>query len=184
MVCASRVSLATKLDHLSGVPVAWMLSSNGTQATIKFFINFAKHQNPDISPLIFMTDQDQAQANAICETYPSSCVFYCWWHVLRAICTHFVVTEFKDLWDLIQKRVWTTDKYQFDTWWEDIQIDESIPKSVAHYLAQEWVPVKEMWSAIYHQDRMIFEEGDTNMLLEVYVLISLMHMVFKYTSLI
>jgi hypothetical protein len=59
------------------------------------------------------------------------------------------------------------------TMWEDIQNDESIPKSVAQYLAQEWVPVKEMWSAVYHQNWTIFEEGDTNMLLEAYVIVPL-----------
>jgi hypothetical protein len=178
MVRASRSSPAMWLDHLLGVPVAFMLSSNGTQATITFFINFIKCQSLDISPSIFMTDRDQAQVNAIRETYPRSRVFYCWWHVLRAIRTHFVITEFKDLWDLIQKWVRTTDQYEFDTWWEDIQNDESIPKSVAQYLAQEWVSVKEMWSAVYHQDWTIFEEGDTNMLLEVYV-ISLMRTLFN-----
>ncbi|KAH9054208.1 hypothetical protein EDB87DRAFT_1549809, partial [Lactarius vividus] len=42
------------------------------------------------------------------------------------------------------------------------------PKSVAQYLAWEWIPVKEMWSAMYCQNRTIFEEGNTNMLLEAY----------------
>ena len=158
-----------RLDSCSGVPVAWMLSSNGTQAMIKFFIKFVKDQSPDISPSIFMTDRDQAQVNAIRETYPSSRVLYCWWHVLRAIRTHFVITEFKELWLLIQKWVRTTDQYEFESWWEDIQNDNSVPKSVAQYLAREWMPVKEMWSAVYRQNRSIFEEGDTNMLLEAYV---------------
>jgi hypothetical protein len=38
---------------------------------------------------------------------------------------------------------------------------------VAQYLAQEWMPVKEMWSAVNQQNQLIFEEGNTNMLLEV-----------------
>jgi hypothetical protein len=155
------------LDSCSGVPVAWMLSSNGTQVTIKYFIEFVKCQSPDVSPSIFMTDRDQAQVNAIRETYPSSRILYCWWHVLRAIRTHFVVTEFKELWHLIQKWVRTTDQYEFESWWEDIRNDDSVPKSVAQYLAREWLPVKEMWSAVYQQNWSIFEEGDTNMLLEV-----------------
>ena len=156
-----------------GVPVAWMLSSNGTQATIKFFIDFVKTQSPDVSPSIFMTDRDQAQVNAIRDAYPSSRVYYCWWHVLRAIRTHFVITEFKDLWGLIQRWVRTPDQYEFDSMWEDIQSDESIPKSVAQYIAREWLPVKEMWSAVHRQNRTIFEEGDTNMLLEAYVIVPL-----------
>ncbi len=107
-----------------------------------------------------MTDRDQAQVNAIRNVYPSCRVLYCWWHVLRAIQTHFVVTEF------------TTDQYEFDAWWEDIQNDKSVPQSLAKYLAREWIPVKEMWSAVFRQDRTIFEEGNTNMLLEAYVIIT------------
>ncbi len=48
-----------------------------------------------------MTDRDQAQVNAICDVYPSCHVLYCWWHVLHAIWTHFVITKFQDLWVLI-----------------------------------------------------------------------------------
>jgi hypothetical protein len=170
MVCTSKTFHSNAVDSPAGVPVAWMLSSNGTQATIQFFLEFVKCQSPDVSPSIFMTDQDQAQVNAICDTYPSSWVFYCWWHVLRAIRSHFITTEFKDLWALIKKWVWTTDQYEFDAWWEDICSDDTIPKSVAQYLAWEWVSCKEMWSAVHHQYQTIFEEGDTNMLLEAYVI--------------
>lgn len=170
MVCGSDASRGTKFTGLTGVPVTWMLSSNGTQETIKYFLNLIKSHSPDISPSIFMTDQDHAQVNAIHEIYPSSRVFYCWWHVLSAIRTHFVITEFKELWDLIQKWVRTTDQYEFESWWDDIQSDGSIPKSVAKYLAWEWIPCKEMWSAVYCQNWTIFEEGDTNMLLEAYVI--------------
>jgi hypothetical protein len=115
-----------QLDHSSGVPIAWMLSSNGTQATIQFFLNFIKTQSPDVSPSIFMTDRDQAQVNAMKITYPSSRMFYCWWHVLRAIRTHFITSEFPDLWDLIKRWVRTPDQYEFDAMWEDIQSNESM----------------------------------------------------------
>ncbi len=65
-----------------------------------------------------------------------------------------------------------TDQYKFDAWWEDIQNNKSVPQSLAEYLAREWIPVKEMWSAVFRQDRTIFEEGNTNMLLEAYVIIT------------
>ena len=53
--------------------------------------------------------------------------------------------------------------------WEGIQCvpDISIPKSVADYIVQEWLPHKEIWSAMLCQNRTIFKEGDTNMLLEL-----------------
>lgn len=146
-----------------------MLSSNGTHETIIYFLNLIKARSPDICPSIFMTDRDQAQVIAIRGTYPDCRVFYCWWHVLRAIRTHFVVTEFPDLWTLIQEWVQTTNQDEFDAWWERIQSDKANPRSVIQYLNREWIPCKDMWSAVSRQMRSIFEEGDTNMLLEAYV---------------
>jgi hypothetical protein len=154
-----------------GVLVAWMLSSNGTQATIEFFLNLIKARSPEISPSIFMTDRDHAQVNAIRAVFPQcGRIFYCWWHVLRAIRTHFNTKEFADLWSLIQDWVRMTDNNEFNACWTKIQGDTDVPKSVAEYIAREWLPHKEMWSAMSRQNRTIFEEGDTNMLLESYVI--------------
>jgi MULE transposase domain len=150
--------------------VAWMLSSNGTQATIQYFLNLIKGQNPGVSPSIFMTDRDQAQVNSIRATFPEcSRVFYCWWHVLRAIRTHFNTKEFPELWSLIQDWVRMTDNNEFEACWKYIEEDTSVPKSVAQYIARDWLPHKKMWSVMSRQNHMIFEKGDTNMLLEAYV---------------
>jgi len=93
-----------------------MLSSNGTQATIQYFLNLVKAQSPEVSPNIFMTDRDQAQVNSIRAIFPECrCIFYCWWHVLRAIQTHFNTKEFLELWSLIQDWIHTTDENQFNT---------------------------------------------------------------------
>ena len=147
-----------------------MLSSNGTQATIQFFLGLVKAQSPEISPSIFMTDRDHAQVNTIRSAFPECLrVFYCWWHVLRAIQTHFNTNEFPKLWELIQDWVCTTDDNEFNDWWMEIQGDANVPLSVAKYIAREWLPHKEMWSTMSRQNRTIFEEGDTNMLLESYV---------------
>ena len=48
----------------------WMLSSNGTQVTIEYFLNLIKSQNPKISPSIFMMDHDHAQVNMIHAAFP------------------------------------------------------------------------------------------------------------------
>ena len=143
-----------------------MLSSNGTYVTIKYFLDLIRAQSPDISPTIFMTDCDQAQVKAIRATYPSCWVLYCWWHMLRAIRTRFKTKEFPKLWTLIQDWVRTNEEGEFDAWWDQMQSDMSNPDTVIGYLAWDWVPCKDMWSAIYRRNRMIFEEGDTNMLLE------------------
>lgn len=159
-------------DHWGhGVPVAWMLSSNGTQATIQYFLNLIKAQSPGVSPSIFMTDRDQAQVNSIRAAFPECRrVFYCWWHVLRAIRTHFNTKEFPVLWSLIQDWVRTTEDNEFNAYWKYIESDTSVPKSLAQYIARDWLPYKEMWSTMSRQNRMIFEKGDTNMLLEAYVI--------------
>jgi len=118
-----------------------------------------------------MTDRDHAQVNAIRVTFPKCrSVFFCWWHVLRAIRTHFNTKEFPELWTLIKDWVRITDEVEFDRSWRHIREDQSVPKSVADYIAREWLPHKEMWSATSRQNRSIFEEGDTNMLLEAYVI--------------
>ena len=113
-----------------------MLSSNGTQATIQFFLGLVKAQSPEISPSIFMTDHDHVQVNAICSAFPECPrVFYCWWHVLWAIRTHFNTNEFPNLWELIQDWVHTTDDNEFNDWWTEIQGDADVPSSVAEYIA-------------------------------------------------
>ena len=147
-----------------------MLSSNGTYITIKYFLQLIKAQSPNILPKIYMTDCDQAQVKAICATYPICRVLYCWWHVLRAIWTCFHIEEFPKLWDLIQDWVYTTKDMEFDAWWEQMQLDTKNTTTVIGYLAWEWVLCKNMWLAIFRQNHTIFEEGNTNMLLESYVI--------------
>ena len=70
----------------------------------------------------------------------------------------------------MQDWVRTTDQNEFDACWKYIEKDTSVPKSVAEYIARNWLPYKEMWSAMSRQNRTIFEKGDTNMLLEAYVI--------------
>ena len=157
--------------YCKGVLVAWMLLSNGTQVTIEFFLNLIKAQSSAVLPSIFMTDRDHAQVNAIRTVFPEcQCIFYCWWHVLCVIQTHFNTREFPKLWTLIQDWVRITDDKKFNTYWTQIQDDPEVPKSVSQYITREWLPHKEMWSMVSRQNRTIFEEGDTNMLLEAYVI--------------
>jgi len=118
-----------------------------------------------------MTDRDQAQVNSIRVAFPECRrIFYCWWHVLWAIRTHFNTKEFLDLWSLIQDWVRTTDDNEFNVYWKYIKEDTSVPKSMAQYITRDWLPYKEMWSTMSRQNRTIFEKGDTNMLLESYVI--------------
>jgi hypothetical protein len=98
-----------------------MLSSNGTQATIQYFLSLIKAQSPEVAPSIFMTDRDQAQVNSIWVVFPECRrVFYCWWHVLWAIRTHFNTKEFPELWTRIKDWVRVTDQTEFDACWKYI----------------------------------------------------------------
>ncbi|KAI0246055.1 hypothetical protein BJV78DRAFT_1089978, partial [Lactifluus subvellereus] len=42
------------------------------------------------------------------------------------------------------------------------------PESVVKYLTIEWMQMSHMWSNVVRKNRSIFEEGDTNMLIEAY----------------
>jgi hypothetical protein len=64
-----------------GVPVGWMISSDGTEATLSFFLRKLREQEPNVALKHFMTDRDQAQINALRAVLPESEIFYCLWHV-------------------------------------------------------------------------------------------------------
>ena len=113
-----------------------------------------------------MTDRDKAQMNAIAAVYPESRVLLCWWHVLRAIRTHFRTEEFPKLWEGIHEWVKTSDQTQFYSFWQEMQTDPSAPQSLVDYLKVHWMSIVPHWSAIHRKNRTIFQEGDTNMLIE------------------
>jgi hypothetical protein len=150
----------------AGVPVAWMVSSSGTEATIYFFLNFVKARSPEIAPAIVMSDRDKAQMNAVQAVYPGSTLLLCWWHVLRAMRMHFRTEEFPQLWERVREWVKTPDQSKFDSWWEEMQTDPSVPHSFLDYLKVNWMPIVSLWSGAARINRTIFQEGDTNMLIE------------------
>jgi len=116
-----------------------------------------------------MTDRDQAQIATLEVVYPQSWILLCTWHVLHAIRTHFVTGQFQALWEKIKHWVITEDPAVFLNIWDEISNDPSAPQSVVNYLQTEWLPVLHMWSGTARRERSIFEEGNTNMLVEAYV---------------
>jgi hypothetical protein len=150
-----------------------MISSSMRKETVGFFLNWVKSGSPEVRPSIIMSDRDQAQLAAIRDVYPHSRLFLCTWHVLRAMRRHFVTSAFKPLWEKIQIWVKTCDPAEFSKIWEEISSDPLVPSSLIQYLKSEWLSVSEMWSNVSRKNRHIFEEGDTNMLIEAYVILSL-----------
>src|SRR6266702_5670976 len=141
--------------HLTGVPVTWMLSSSSTEATIEFFLNFIKTCNPEVTLAIIMSDRDKAQMNAINTVYPDLKLLLCWWHVLRAIWMHFRTEEFPEVWEHIREWVKTSDQSKFDSIWEWIQTDPSVPQSLVDYLKTNWMTIVPLWSGTMRQQRTI-----------------------------
>jgi hypothetical protein len=150
-----------------GLPVAWMISSNATEDTIGFFLGHMRSLFPEIIPAEFMADMDPGQLNAIRRNYSPSRPLWCWWHVLHAWQSHFVVTHFPELWDTLKKWIRMEDKVEFEATWTKIQ--SIAPPSVVEYLETYYIPTQSLWSAVYRRGRSVFTEGDTNMLVEAYV---------------
>ena len=132
--------------HFAGVPVAWMLTSRGMEATIIFLLNFIKKRSLEILPAIIMTDRNKAQMNAISAVYLETKMLLCWWHVLSAIQKHFRTEEFLDLWEKIRAWVKTSDQIEFDSLWQEMQTNPSVPQSLVDYLKVNWMSVVSLWS--------------------------------------
>jgi MULE transposase domain len=147
-----------------------MLTSNATTDTISFFISWVKDGSPAVRPSIIMTDRDQAQMAAIEEVYPQSRIFLCTWHVLHAMVAHFSTSKHPALWEKIKKWVKTDSWAEFDQIKDEILDDPSTPASFVVYLKQSWIPIVHQWSIAARKGRSIFEEGETNMLIEAYVI--------------
>jgi hypothetical protein len=64
----------------------------------------------------------------------------------------------------------TPEEAVFNRLWAEILSNPSVPQSFIDYMASAWIPDKERWSKVYRQGLSIFEEGNTNMLIEVYVI--------------
>src|SRR6267378_5701013 len=90
-----------------------MLSSSGTEATIKYFLNFVKLWSPEIRPTIIMSDCDKAQMNAVMGVFLESTLLLCWWHVLCTMRMHFRMEEFPDLWNKVHEWVRASDQLFF-----------------------------------------------------------------------
>ncbi|KAJ7588438.1 hypothetical protein C8J56DRAFT_890227 [Mycena floridula] len=73
-----------------------------------------------------------------------------------------------ELWDLLKRWIRVTNESEFQAMWEKIQSLGFAPPSMVEYLQKTWLPVRDMWSAIYHVNHSIDTENDTNMLVEAW----------------
>jgi hypothetical protein len=143
----SNLAQGHSYAHL-GIPIAWMLASNGTTATITFFLQWVRDASPSVQPMVIMTDRDQAQINVIEAIYPQSTVNLCTWHILRAMRLHFNTNQYPVLWDKVKAWVKTNDQIKFARLWVEISADPSAPQSFIAYLKAQWLPVTPKWSRV------------------------------------
>jgi hypothetical protein len=83
--------------------------------------------------------------------------------------SHFNTNQYPVLWGKVKAWVKTTDQFEFAKLWVKISGDPSAPQSFIAYLKAQWLPVTPKWSRVLRKGRSIYEEGDTNMLIEAYV---------------
>jgi hypothetical protein len=144
-----------------------MISSNATEATIDFFLAQLRLRNPTVIPGIYMSDHDRPQMNAVQRRYCESLLFLCWWHVLHAWRAHFVISHYPELWECLKRWIRITEENEFELCWGEIQ--RLAPPSFIEYINTYWLPERDLWSAIARKNRTVFEQSDTNMLVEACV---------------
>ena len=74
--------------------------------------------------------------------------------------------EFPNLWEHVCDCVKTHNLSKFDSWWDEMQADPTVPLSFIDYLKVNWMPIVPPWVGSAQKYHMIFQEGNTNMLIE------------------
>ncbi|KAF7371998.1 SWIM-type domain-containing protein [Mycena venus] len=150
-----------------GVPVSWMLASNGPKETITYFLKANQLQSPATIPRRIISDLNWAQIHSCINVY-NTIILLCWWHVLHAWQQHFSIPTYPELWALLKNWIRITNQVEFDATW--IKIKSMAPPGFIEYLERYWMPehVVRMWSAVFRTGRSILEDCDTNMLIEAW----------------
>jgi MULE transposase domain len=78
----SHLNADVTLMSRIGVPVAWMIASNGMTNTIAFFVSWVRDARPVVQLAVIMTDHNRTQINVLKAIYPDSQILLCKWHVL------------------------------------------------------------------------------------------------------
>jgi len=151
-----------------GIPIAWMLASNGIAETLGYFISLVQGHSVFTIPCWLMSDRDLAQLKALRLYFPTLILLLCWWHVLHAWQQHLVTSKHPVLWTKLKAWVRIECLKEFELAWLEIQA--LAPKNFLDYLIEYWMTAefRPMWSMVNRKGRPIFEQSDTNMLLEAY----------------
>ncbi|KAJ7665805.1 hypothetical protein B0H17DRAFT_951239 [Mycena rosella] len=142
--------------------------SNLAPDCITYFLKLNRLSSPLTICSKIMSDFNWSQINSCCEIYWEAWLLLCWWHVLHAWQQHFSIPTYPELWEVLKRWIRIIDKIEFDATW--VKIQAMAPQVFTEYLTRYWMPerVVKMWSAVYRTDRTIYQQCDTNMLIESY----------------
>ena len=138
-VCLLLVFPSVLFLIITGVPVAWMVSSDGKEETIYLFLTVFHSRNP-VVPRYILSDRDEAQLSAIRRVYKSSHLFLCLWHVLHAWRAHLRTSQYPDVWAALQQLPRADSKDAFDRIWNTIK--RQAPADFVSYLQKYWMSGK------------------------------------------
>jgi transposase-like protein len=113
-----------------------MISSNGKEETIYFFLQVFRNRNPTI-PRYILSDRDEGQLNAIERVYSDSQLFLCLWHVLHAWRAHLHIPQHPEVWKMLQMLPRAETKEEADEIWG--QIKWKAPADFVQYLETNWM---------------------------------------------
>lgn len=76
-------SLVCMDDYGNGIPICFLITNSGLSECIEYWLHRFKAACA-IEPKVIMTDNDDAELQAVGKVFPSAIKNLCWWHVLRA----------------------------------------------------------------------------------------------------
>lgn len=152
-----------------GVPIAHLISSNGTEETLIRFLSAFKKICPRVSAI--MTDNDNAEINAIEKVFPDVKHLLCWWHIIQNWKKKLLMIENKPSIDkekfygmMLGLLMNDYSPNEFETRYQEILSLSSA--SFGYYLNTWYLKKKEKWAYCYRKSTLMFKETNSNMLIE------------------
>jgi MULE transposase domain len=120
----------------AGVPISYMLASNGQQATHELYFQTFRNNNPTLPPYIIM-DRDLAAFNAARVIYHDVKTLLCLFHLVSAWWKHIVVSKHESTWKLALRLSRATTQIEFDSIWSEIKANG--PPNFVSYMEETWL---------------------------------------------
>lgn len=152
------------IQHTTQLPIAFLISSKADKAPTVRFLEHIKVVCPHVGA--FMTDNDEAEINAIREVFPDSRHLLCWWHVLKSwrIKLGSGFSSESVLWKTLVKMLKSRDSYEL----VKDQVLFMAPENFKKYLEAHCFPKADKWAKEFRLNAPMFKETNTKMFVESY----------------